>query len=174
MDKIGMELGSKMLNSMPVVGYAKAIVHFACGDKEGGYKALVSATRSFALSLAGQAAKNAGPVGAVVAAVGTGTCYDLIAANLSGGKHVNGVARIGADHSCWANGGIEILGDVVCGMSFVVDVNNEPWKSIMKHREEKKNKIHVKDDIFLWGLLIRAAGSVDQGPSHIFGRTAFG
>jgi hypothetical protein len=153
------------LDLIPGLGYVKGIVHFACGDYEKGCKGLTLATRTIAVLLAGEAARKVGQTGGVVAAVGTGACCDLVTAALSNGRHVHGFARVrGSQQNSWGRGGIEILGDVICGMSTLVDANKEPWKIVMKQGEENIYKNYV----FLFGLAIRSAGSVtDQRPSPV-------
>lgn len=56
-----------VVNATPLVGHAKGIAHYACGDKRGGNKAMLSATRATA-GIAGAAGGMiaSGPPGAVV------------------------------------------------------------------------------------------------------------
>jgi len=70
-------LGS-VLNTIPVVGHIKGVVHYVTGDTEAGNDAMHSATRTSAViggavggTLAG------GPVGGVAAAIGAGNAVDV-------------------------------------------------------------------------------------------------
>ncbi len=164
-----MEFLSNLMDSSPEFGYAKAIVHYACGNKEEGSKALVSATRTFVVMIAGiEADKATGTAGGVLATVGTGACYDLAMAALTDGRHVSGLARVRADNS-WSIGGIEILGDVFYGMAAGGDAVTEPWKFELKDTEENRAKA-ARATFAIVGLTLRAAASRnDQRPSTIFG-----
>lgn len=64
-------------DGIPVVGHAKGAIHYACGDTEGGNKAMMSATRTTATMGAGAAGfLVGGPVGAVAAGVAGGAAFD--------------------------------------------------------------------------------------------------
>lgn len=64
-------------DGIPVVGHAKGVIHYACGDKEGGNKAMMSATRTTGVMGAGAAGfLVGGPVGAVAAGVAGGAAFD--------------------------------------------------------------------------------------------------
>jgi hypothetical protein len=164
-----MEFLSNMMDSSPELGYAKAIVHYACGNKEEGSKALVSATRTFVVMIAGiEVDKATGTAGGVLATVGTGACYDLAMAALTDGRHVSGLARVRADNS-WSTGGIEILGDVIYGMAVVGNAGKEPWKFDRKDTEENRAMM-AKMTLATVGLSLRAAANRnDRRPSTVFG-----
>lgn len=40
------KLVNGVVNAIPVVGHAKGVVHYACGDKEGGHKTMKSSSRT--------------------------------------------------------------------------------------------------------------------------------
>lgn len=64
-------------DGIPIVGHAKGVIHYACGDKEGGNKAMMSATRTTGVMGAGAAGfLVGGPVGAVAAGVAGGAAFD--------------------------------------------------------------------------------------------------
>lgn len=65
-----------LLNSLPVVGHVKAVVHYACGDKDGGNRALWQATRTTAVVGAAVVGASAGPVGSIGAKIFTGAFFD--------------------------------------------------------------------------------------------------
>lgn len=69
-----MGLLGDVVNSVPIVGHIKGIVHYTCGDTERGDAAVWSATRTAVVLGAGVAGAFAGPAGAVaaVAAAGAG------------------------------------------------------------------------------------------------------
>jgi hypothetical protein len=85
----------KMADGMPVVGHAKVIVHYVCGDVQGGNKVMKAATRSAVVEAAGAGGFIVGgPVGAVAGGVGAGAEWDLVVAAATDGKEVNGIAKI--------------------------------------------------------------------------------
>ncbi|XP_046656466.1 zinc finger protein 770-like isoform X2 [Daphnia pulicaria] len=67
-----MGLLGDVVNSVPIVGHIKGIVHYACGDTERGDAAVWSATRTAVVLGAGVAGALAGPAGAVAAAAAAG------------------------------------------------------------------------------------------------------
>ena len=84
-----------MAEGVPVLGHAKGLGHYVCGDVEGGKKAMVAATRTTAVMVAGAGGSIvADPVGAVAAGVATGAAWDVTAAVVTDGEEVNGVAKI--------------------------------------------------------------------------------
>ncbi|CAG5097937.1 Protein of unknown function [Cotesia congregata] len=70
---------SNVVDSIPVVGHVKGIVHYAVGDCEGGNKAMYQATRTSVVLGAGAAGSLAGPAGAVAAAMYAGAVTDTVA-----------------------------------------------------------------------------------------------
>jgi hypothetical protein len=136
-------------------------VHYACGDKEGRDRALTSATRTivvFAVGVIGD--KVAGPVVAVVAAVGAGAYYDMMTSVQSGGRQVNGLMRIANNPfkiKFWISGGIKILGDVCFGVGSVNTSKILFKKSLMKTVQKLfKNQAHW---IIGLALTLNAGGS---------------
>ncbi len=60
-------------NSIPALGHAKALIHYACGDKEGGEQALDAANRNTLVMASGVGGfVLGGPVGAVVGGITIG------------------------------------------------------------------------------------------------------
>jgi hypothetical protein len=85
------EFVGDLLDLIPGVGHTKAIVHYACGDKEGANKAWTSATRTVAVLGAGVIGHAvAGPVGAAVKATVTAVCYSSMTTALQEGRQVDG------------------------------------------------------------------------------------
>lgn len=71
---------SNFVDSIPLVGHAKAVIHYGCGDKKGGDQALYSANRSATVAVGGVAGfAVGGPVGAFA-----GESAVVIKTNLSG------------------------------------------------------------------------------------------
>lgn len=64
-------------DGIPLVGHAKGAIHYACGDTEGGNRAMMSATRTTGVMAAGAGGfLVGGPVGAVAAGVAGGAAFD--------------------------------------------------------------------------------------------------
>lgn len=64
-------------DGIPVLGHAKGAIHYVCGDKEGGDKAMMSATRTTSVMGAGAAGfLVGGPVGAIAGGVAGGAAFD--------------------------------------------------------------------------------------------------
>ncbi|XP_053608822.1 uncharacterized protein LOC128674354 [Plodia interpunctella] len=70
---------SNVLDSIPVVGHVKGVVHYAVGDTEGGNKAMYQSTRTTAVLAGGAAGCVAGPAGAVAGAMSAGLATDAVA-----------------------------------------------------------------------------------------------
>ena len=69
-----------MADGIPVVGHAKGLIHYACGDEEGGDRAMRSCTRSSGVIAGGVAGFfMGGPVGAVGGGIAAGVSMDSIA-----------------------------------------------------------------------------------------------
>jgi hypothetical protein len=73
-----------VVNSVPIVGHIKGIVHYACGDTERGDAAVWSATRTTVVLGAGVAGAFAGPAGAVAAAAAAGAGMYYIRTSITG------------------------------------------------------------------------------------------
>lgn len=68
---------SNFADGVPVLGHAKGAVHHILGDREGGNKAIVAATRTTGVMAGGAAGfLVGGPVGAVAAGIATGGVMD--------------------------------------------------------------------------------------------------
>lgn len=64
-------------DGIPLIGHAKGAIHYVCGDKEGGNRAMMSATRTTGVMGAGAAGfLVGGPVGAIAGGVAGGTAFD--------------------------------------------------------------------------------------------------
>lgn len=84
-----------LVNSIPVIGHAKGLVHFTLNDKEAGKEAMALATRSTAVLAAGTTGfLVAGPIGAVIARTRIGLAWDTGIHILSDGKTKPGVYQI--------------------------------------------------------------------------------
>ena len=84
---------SNIADGIPVVGHAKGIVHYACGDVKGGNKAMKASTRTTAVMTAGAGGfVVGGPVGAVAGGVTAGSGWDVTTAVVTDGKEANGIA----------------------------------------------------------------------------------
>ena len=75
-----MNMFSGFLNSIPVVGHVKGLLHYAVGDTQEGNHAMYSSTRSLVVAAAGAAGVAAGPVGAVILGALVGILWDGIIA----------------------------------------------------------------------------------------------
>jgi len=67
---------SDVADNVPVVGHVKGAVHYVCGDKEGGDRAMKSASRTTGVALGGLAGIPAGPAGMVAGGMAGGTAVD--------------------------------------------------------------------------------------------------
>jgi len=65
-----------VVDNVPVVGHVKGAVHYVCGDKEGGDKAMKSASRTTGVVLGGAAGIVGGPAGMVAGGVAGGAAVD--------------------------------------------------------------------------------------------------
>jgi len=72
-------------NNVPVVGHVKGAVHYVCGDKEGGDKAMKSASRTTGVVLGGVAGIAAGPAGMVAGGIAGGAAVDGITTGVESG-----------------------------------------------------------------------------------------
>jgi len=67
---------SDVADNVPVVGHVKGAVHYVCGDKEGGDRAMKSASRTTGVTLGGLAGIPAGPAGMFTGGMAGGTAVD--------------------------------------------------------------------------------------------------
>jgi hypothetical protein len=110
---------SPLIDPIPGVGHAKALLHLAAGDTDGAKEAFLASTKTTAVMGAGAAAfVVAGPVGAVVAGVETGAVWDTGAMLASDGERCNGLWKI-ADTA--KNDPTNVLGYVQGGVGRVGD-----------------------------------------------------
>ncbi|XP_060807074.1 uncharacterized protein LOC106140136 [Amyelois transitella] len=70
---------SNVLDSIPVVGHVKGVVHYVVGDTEGGNKAMYQSSRTTAVLAGGVVGCVAGPAGAVAGAMTAGIATDTVA-----------------------------------------------------------------------------------------------
>lgn len=83
---------NSLVNSMPVIGHIKGLVHYALDDKEAGHEAIASASRTIVMVVAGATGFFvAGPVGAAVSRTQMGLVWDTGVNYLSNGKTKLGV-----------------------------------------------------------------------------------
>lgn len=92
------KVGSRFVDGIPGIGHVKGVVHYACGDSEGGAAAMIGASRTTAViggSVGGFLV--GGPVGAAAGAVGGGVLIDnvtsLADSLMHGKKHMHGLCR---------------------------------------------------------------------------------
>ncbi|XP_054167651.1 uncharacterized protein LOC128965022 [Oppia nitens] len=70
---------SNIADGVPVVGHCKGLVHYACGDQEGGNQAMRSATRTTGVAAGGVCGfVLGGPVGAVAGGITGGAYTDVL------------------------------------------------------------------------------------------------
>ncbi len=117
-----MGLLGDVVNSVPIVGHIKGMVHYACGDTERGDAAVRSATRTTVVLGAGVAGALAGPAGAVAAATAAGAAADLTY-YANGEARLHGIARViktPRKAQSWLTAGINVLGDGCLGIGLGV------------------------------------------------------
>jgi len=68
-----------LANSTPGVGHIKGGIHYACGDKEGGHRAMKSASRTTGVVVGGVLGAAGGPVSMYAGGFGGGVAMDTIA-----------------------------------------------------------------------------------------------
>jgi hypothetical protein len=168
-----MSFFGNLLDSLPVVGHVKGLIHYACNDEEGGDKAMRSATRSAAVLGAATAGALAGPAGAIAAGAAAGACYDTGTAIVTDGKHVSGVAKIFEkpdEISSWVGAGIDVVGDGCCGIGpGLTNVAKEAGKTAVKQttKEVLKQEAKIAAKALAVDLVIRsathAASAIDSG-----------
>ncbi|EFX65781.1 hypothetical protein DAPPUDRAFT_116974 [Daphnia pulex] len=103
---------NQVVNSVPIVGHIKGMVHYACGDTERGDAAVRSATRT-------KVVLGAGVAGAVAAATAAGAAADLTF-YANGEPQLHGIARViktPRKSQSWLVAGINVLGDGCLGVS---------------------------------------------------------
>lgn len=141
-----------LLDALPIVGHVKGIVHYACGDEEGGDKAMRAATRSAAVVGAVTAGALAGPVGAIAAGAAAGAAYDTGTAIVTDGKQVSGVAKIfqnPGEISSWVGAGVDMVGDGLSGigggnLGNLVNVGKDAGKKMAKQTVKQVLKQETK------------------------------
>ncbi len=79
---------SNIVDGVPVVGHVKGVVHYACGDKDGGDNAMKSASRTVGV-IGGGAVGGllGGPVGAVAGGISGGALLDGITTGVDSAVH---------------------------------------------------------------------------------------
>ena len=80
--------GGAFLDGIPVVGHVKGVVHYACGDKEGGDAAMISSSRTTGViggSVGGFLV--GGPVGAAAGGVAAGALMDSVTTVVDSAVH---------------------------------------------------------------------------------------
>jgi hypothetical protein len=107
----GNQAASAMLNSIPVVGHVKGAIHYLCDDPEGAQEALLAATRTTVVLVAGAGAflaagacgflapgaygcLVAGPIGAFVGGAAAGAAWDAAAFYFTYEETKHGVVKI--------------------------------------------------------------------------------
>jgi len=96
-----MSFVSNCLNSIPIVGHAKGILHYVAGDTEGGNRAMFESTRSTAVIAGGALGAVAGPAGAVGLGLAAGALMDTGASIVTDTPTgiIKGIDDIGTDIS---------------------------------------------------------------------------
>ncbi len=168
-----MSFFGNLLDSLPVVGHVKGVIHYVCDDKEGGDRAMRLATRSAAVLGAATAGALGGPVGAIAAGAAAGACYDTGTAIVTDGRHVSGVAKIlekPGEISSWVGAGIDVVGDGCCGVGIGLNnVAKEAGKTVAKQTTKQvlKQEAKIAAKAVAMDLTFRAAthaaAAVDSG-----------
>ncbi|XP_060804225.1 uncharacterized protein LOC106139693 [Amyelois transitella] len=106
---------SNVLDSIPVVGHVKGVVHYAVGDTQGGNKAMYQSTRTTAVLAGGAVGCVAGPAGAVAGAMSAGLATDTIASIATDKPQgiIEGCDNIGSDIAAGRNPTCSILSTTV-------------------------------------------------------------
>ena len=138
-----------LLDSLPVVGHVKGVIHYACNDNEAGHRAMLSASRTSAVLGAATAGALAGPVGAIAAGAAAGAYYDTGVAIATDGKQVSGVAKIidkPGEIGSWVGAGMDVVCDGCCGIG-AAGLNNlakEAGKTVAKEAAKEALKQEAK------------------------------
>ncbi len=106
------------LNSLPVVGHIKGVIHYLDNDKEAGNRAMLAASRTSAVIGAGAVGIVGGPVLAGVFAAEVGAGFDIVTAIASNGKHVNGIMKVAEnpkDPKAYLAAVVDTAGDALTG-----------------------------------------------------------
>lgn len=107
-----------VLDSTPIVGHVKGIVHDVCGDRKAAERAFTAATRTTAVVGAGAGGLLVGgPVTGAALGVTTGVTWDTTTAIATEGKETPGVTGLIADPNLKTalNAGLSLAGDGVAG-----------------------------------------------------------
>lgn len=133
------------LNALPIIGHAKAIIHYATGDSYNGDQAMYSATRTSAVMAGGVLGIVGGPVGVLAGATGAGLATDTIM-SIATNKPTGIIEGVNNIHTDVVNGdvpirsifqtGLYVGGDVLSGFggsTIVSGVANSAGKSVVKN-----------------------------------------
>jgi len=107
-------------NNVPVVGHVKGAVHYVCGDKEGGDKAMKSASRTTGVIIGGAVGIAAGPAGMVAGGIAGGAAVDGITTGVESG--IKGEYTPSGQIEAWtrvaqAETSEELIGGIVDGVT---------------------------------------------------------
>ena len=116
---------SPVVDPMPGVGHAKAVLHLIAGDEEGAKEAFLASTKTTAVMGAGAGGFLAfGPAGACIAGGYAGTIWDMGTFIATDGKRANGLHKIvktalgdPTNVLGYVQGAAGIAGDVLSGYS---------------------------------------------------------
>lgn len=115
-EKLG-EMILDFVNSIPIVGHIKGVVHYAMGDTDAGNAAMIAASRS--VFVAASACYGGGVVGALIA----GAAFDTMIASIKAGAfQLGGLAAVGVELVRKVIDGENILGDL---KDLVLDVERD-------------------------------------------------
>lgn len=108
-------------DGIPVVGHVKGGIHYACGDKQGGDKAMKSSSRTIGVVAGGVGGMVvAGPVGAVAGGIAGGQAMDGITTGIDSAVHreyrpngglINGVGNMNKGEFS-AGEGFDVIGGI--------------------------------------------------------------
>jgi len=109
-----------VVDNVPVVGHVKGAVHYVCGDKEGGDKAMKSASRTSGVIIGGAVGIAAGPAGMVAGGIAGGAAVDGITTGVESG--IKGEYTPSGQIEAWtrvaqAETSEELIGGIVDGVT---------------------------------------------------------
>jgi len=109
-----------VVDNVPVVGHVKGAVHYVCGDKDGGDKAMKSASRTTGVIIGGAVGIAAGPAGMVAGGIAGGAAVDGITTGVESG--IKGEYTPSGQIEAWtrvaqAETSEELIGGIVDGVT---------------------------------------------------------
>ena len=163
---------SGVVDSLPVVGHAKGVVHYAVGDKEGGDRSMKAASRTTVQIGAGVGGfMVGGPVGAAGAAISAGYAMDGITTGIDSAVHheyrpsgilsaVDQVVRDPKDPGKW----FDVVAPVAIEAAFAV--KTEPrWKleQMEDLQSEAEYAVEQEDEM---DEMLASSGKIPSNTEH--------